>query len=236
MSIFPFAHGVKNNFGAVVGPTVNDDASEGYSQGSGWINSGVSPAQIFILADATLGAANWINVTDSGGDMLKAVYDTNDDGIVDNALDLGLRSDYVYASDNTTQTVSVANTFQTITFNGLTLNGWGHVAGLFTNTENAIWQISYVFFCHRTGGTPIFEARCLDTVSGEIRGSQSSQTLGSNNPDGVLTQTFFLTPIPPATPSIRFEFTASVGTANIAPAGANATFPVGGSVIIRKIT
>lgn len=75
MSIFHWLHGEKNNFSATVDPTVNDDSTQGYVVGSGWINITPSPARIFMLGDATPGAAQWVDVTDSGGDMLQAVYD-----------------------------------------------------------------------------------------------------------------------------------------------------------------
>lgn len=48
----------KHNLTATTDPTVNDDASQGYSIGSMWVNG--SADTIFFCADATVGAAVWV--------------------------------------------------------------------------------------------------------------------------------------------------------------------------------
>ena len=48
----------KNNYAASGAPSVNDDALEGYSQGSIWVDSG----DVYICTDATTGAAVWVQI------------------------------------------------------------------------------------------------------------------------------------------------------------------------------
>ena len=67
-------------------PTVDDDAADGYSEGSRWVD--VTNDKIYFCLDATEGAAVWQEVGAGGGgsgDMLKSTYDTDDDGVVDEA-------------------------------------------------------------------------------------------------------------------------------------------------------
>jgi hypothetical protein len=47
---------------ATTDPTVNDDYAAGYTVGSVWINT--TTGEVFVLVDATTGAAVWISVTD----------------------------------------------------------------------------------------------------------------------------------------------------------------------------
>lgn len=58
---------VKHNLASYTDPTINDDASAGYTAGSRWINS----YQAFECFDATLGAAQWMR--------LLRHHDTDDD-------------------------------------------------------------------------------------------------------------------------------------------------------------
>lgn len=55
---------LKVNLTATSGPTVNNDATEGYAVGSRWIDT-VSDKE-YVLVDATDGAAVWIETTQSG--------------------------------------------------------------------------------------------------------------------------------------------------------------------------
>ena len=73
------ANNPKHNFTATTDPTPTNDSSEGYGVGSIWVNT--SSKTSFQCMDATEGSAVWDN---RSGDMLKSVYDTNNDGIVDN--------------------------------------------------------------------------------------------------------------------------------------------------------
>ncbi|MBA3591385.1 hypothetical protein [Methylibium sp.] len=68
---------------ASVNPTVLDDAGDGYLVGQTiWTNS-VSDA-MFMLADGAAGAAVWVSVGGGGGagDMLKATYDPDVNGVI----------------------------------------------------------------------------------------------------------------------------------------------------------
>ena len=67
-------------------PTADDDSADGYSEGSRWVD--VTNDKIYFCLDATEGAAVWQEVGAGGGgsgDMLKSTYDTDDNGIVDEA-------------------------------------------------------------------------------------------------------------------------------------------------------
>ena len=57
-------------------PTVNDDSADGYSAGDLWVNS--TDDAVFVLADATAGAAVWTEVgAGGGGSTLQAAYDAS---------------------------------------------------------------------------------------------------------------------------------------------------------------
>lgn len=56
---------VKNNFAATTNPTINDDAGDGYSVGSLWVNLTLDRG--YILTDSTVGAANWLLIAPEGG-------------------------------------------------------------------------------------------------------------------------------------------------------------------------
>lgn len=61
-------------------PTINDDSSKGYVIGSRWI---LDNGDVYVCADDSAGSAVW-NIQPIG-DMTKAVYDTDADGVVDSA-------------------------------------------------------------------------------------------------------------------------------------------------------
>jgi hypothetical protein len=56
-----FGQSVKNNFTAVVAPTVNDDSDDGYAVGSVWIDTVTD--SIYQCVDSTVGAAIWIEAS-----------------------------------------------------------------------------------------------------------------------------------------------------------------------------
>ena len=70
----------KNNFSAVIAPTVNDDTGSGYSIGSRWHD--VVAQKQYVCWDASTGAADWQEVGGSGG-----VSTTQNNVIVDSTLD-----------------------------------------------------------------------------------------------------------------------------------------------------
>ncbi len=55
--------GPQNNLTAVGAPAVTDDSGDGYSQLSTWIDTSVTPKEIYVCIDATLGAAVWLKTT-----------------------------------------------------------------------------------------------------------------------------------------------------------------------------
>ena len=54
----------KNNFTAVIAPTVSDGSAAGYSIGSGWLNT--TTGFLYVASAVTVGAAVWGNVTPIG--------------------------------------------------------------------------------------------------------------------------------------------------------------------------
>lgn len=57
----------KNNFNATTNPGVTNDASEGYSEGSKWVNR--TADESFVCLDATEGAALWANTSLTADDL-----------------------------------------------------------------------------------------------------------------------------------------------------------------------
>jgi len=56
-------------------PTVNDDSAAGYSAGDLWVNS--TDDTVFVLADATAGAAVWTQIGTGGGSVEQALHYTH---------------------------------------------------------------------------------------------------------------------------------------------------------------
>lgn len=59
----------QSNFSAAVDPTVNNDSSQGYLPGSRWIRI-APPVKIFVLVDATIGAAKWVQTSE----LIRSVF------------------------------------------------------------------------------------------------------------------------------------------------------------------
>jgi hypothetical protein len=75
-----------HKYDATTAPGVGDDANDGYEPGSLWVD--VSGDAAYVCVDATVGAAVWVECGGGGsgtGDMTKAVYDTDNDGLVDDS-------------------------------------------------------------------------------------------------------------------------------------------------------
>jgi len=53
----------KDNYAGTAAPGVNDDETHNYSVGSIWVNVAASPHESYHCADATTGAAVWLNTT-----------------------------------------------------------------------------------------------------------------------------------------------------------------------------
>lgn len=61
----PSGAAIKNNLTATTDPTINDDAADGYSISSIWVNT--TSDEIFMAADVTVGAAVWESLTAGSG-------------------------------------------------------------------------------------------------------------------------------------------------------------------------
>jgi hypothetical protein len=72
----------RDNLTATIDPTTGDDLTLGYDVFSRWLNT-ISGA-VWQCLDSTEGAAVWAE-QGVGGDMSKATYDANDNGVVDEA-------------------------------------------------------------------------------------------------------------------------------------------------------
>ncbi len=53
----------KDNYAGAAAPDADNDAAEGYSVGSVWINTTASPHEVYRCVDATEGAAVWLNTS-----------------------------------------------------------------------------------------------------------------------------------------------------------------------------
>lgn len=65
-----------NNYAATTNPTVNDDVTQGYSNGSLWYNRTTDTA--FVLTNASSGAANWVEQSAVAGSLAQVVADAAD--------------------------------------------------------------------------------------------------------------------------------------------------------------
>jgi uncharacterized delta-60 repeat protein len=91
---------------------------------------------------------------------------------------------YVFAYDTTTQTVSIANTYQDITLNiNGQLNGWSHSTGtpIFTCVRSGLYQVIYTIVSEKTSGSGVISASIRATLnSSEIPGSQLAYDFSTN--------------------------------------------------------
>lgn len=85
----------KTNLTASTAPTVNDDASAGYSNGSLWYDT--TTLQFYVLVDNTEGAAVWVDLTNADDSYQGAwAASTNTPTLADGT---GTNGDYYLASD-----------------------------------------------------------------------------------------------------------------------------------------
>jgi hypothetical protein len=183
----------------------------------------------------TLGSGANIVVNNSGTSNIGSVSSTVNVLYANEISGVNARG-YAYAYDTTTQTVSVANTFQDITFNtNVLLDGWTHGAGgsFFTGTIGGVYSVTYTAIVNRTA-TPAstIELRALKDGS-EIAGSQVGATLTANSVFSEVSNQFLVQITGGST--LRFQETASTNAAQIAPVGANATTRPSIRVAIHRI-
>lgn len=58
-----------NNYTATANPTANDDSNDGYSVGSKWVNTSLSPREAYLCLNASVGAAVWVITTLDAEDL-----------------------------------------------------------------------------------------------------------------------------------------------------------------------
>ena len=100
---------------------------------------------------------------------------------------------YAFAYDTTTQTVSVASSYQDVTFNtNSQLLGWAHstsTATFICNTAG-VYQVTYTTTSEKTTGTGVINANLRLTRNGtEIAGSQQTFDYATNNQTTVQSKT-----------------------------------------------
>jgi hypothetical protein len=93
---------IKNNYGGLVAPTITDDSSSGYSEGSLWVDTVADEAHRCV--DDSVGAAVWLNTTTEIGDLGSiATQDANDvnitGGNITGITDLAISDGGTGASD-----------------------------------------------------------------------------------------------------------------------------------------
>jgi len=59
----------KDNYAGSAAPGINNDETQGYSAGSVWVNIAATPHEFYRCADATAGAAVWLNTTLEVGEL-----------------------------------------------------------------------------------------------------------------------------------------------------------------------
>jgi len=126
-------------------------------------------------------------------------------------------ANFFSATDSTTQTVAVANTFQTITFStNDELDGWTHTAGTdaFTCNQTGKYRASVTMHLQKTGGVAALAEFRL-TINGVPAGLGHTfvQDLIANNEIKLLTATNIVSLA--SGNVIRFEFTSNTTTTEI---------------------
>lgn len=58
-----------NNYAATTNPTANDDSADGYSIGSKWVNTALSPREAYLCLNATVAGAVWVITTLDAEDL-----------------------------------------------------------------------------------------------------------------------------------------------------------------------
>ena len=110
---------------------------------------------------------------------------------------IGTDKSYVFAYDTTNQTVSVASSYQDITFNtNSQLLGWSHSSSsaVFICNEAGVYQIAYTTTSEKTSGTGLTNASLRLTKNGtEIAGSQQTFDYATTNQTTVQSKTVIVT-------------------------------------------
>jgi hypothetical protein len=139
---------------------------------------------------------------------------------------------YVSAYDATTQTASIANTFQGVTFAAVFFSGWTYSAGSFTCNHNGTYLIQYSAEVATTASSATTISLHVVDNGNEFPGSQSSVTLSVTNQPAGISKSLLITPN--AGDALQVQFTGSSTSAElVAGNGAGTTKPSITMTIIR---
>ncbi len=145
-------------------------------------------------------------------------------------------SNFVSAYDTTTQTVSIANTFQDITFNtNVELDGWTHTGGTadFVCPETAKYLVEYTINSTKTtGSNSLIEVISLFNGT-EIAGSQIGSFSTVNNSNQSASGEIIISGV--ATQILKFQLTGATVNSTLAPPGGNATTSPSMTVSITRL-
>ncbi len=146
------------------------------------------------------------------------------------------QTDFIDAYDTTTQTVSIANTFQDITFsNNGVLDGWTHTATSadFTCPTTANYLVTYTAHGTKTtGSNSLVEVIALFNGV-EIAGSQGGAFASVNNASQTISGSFIFAGT--ATQILKFQLTGATVNSDIVPPGGNAAVSPSISVSVVKV-
>jgi len=81
----------KDNYAGTAAPDADNDAAEGYSVGSVWINTTATPHEVYRCVDATEGAAVWLNTSLEQSELgSMALQDADDVSITGGAVEAAI--------------------------------------------------------------------------------------------------------------------------------------------------
>jgi len=159
------------------------------------------------------------------------VLTSNGVGTAPTFQSLGYGGNYVFASDNTTQTVAIADTFQGINFaTNQQIDGWAHTAATstFTCNQTGLYLVSLNALAQKSGGANAIITLRLQFNAVIVTGSGTAVNITSNNRVSEVSTTALVS----ATTGQDLEAQFTGTTTNIELASAN----VGGNTAKITIT
>lgn len=149
----------------------------------------------------------------------------------------GSTAGYVFAYDTTTQTVSIANTYQDLTLNtNRELVGWTHSTSTptFTCVQSGLYQVIYTIVSEKTSGSGSISASVRGTLNGtEIPGSQLSYDFVTNSQTITITKPFMASFV--TGDVLKFQYTGGSTTCRIIANDGTGTTKASITVSIIKI-
>lgn len=149
----------QSNYAAITDPTVTDDASDGYSTGSRWINTANGKA--YVLTDPSIGAAVWaLDSGSGGGGGVSLSWKSDSNAPVKEFIDgIDLRSFDSSSSQEVYATLSVPSSY---------------------SAGTQIFLKGSKFFCVSTSGKVFFKSVCTLLDSSVVLGTYSNQHTSTN--------------------------------------------------------